>query len=247
MNPNRLGWFSAGQTPCDPMPPVHDNPSRLVLLGPPGVGKGTQATLLCQRLRACHLSTGDLFRAAKCDGSPSPAMQAALDAMSRGELVSDDLVIATVRERATCLSCRGGFLLDGFPRTVQQAEALDAMLAELNVPLDAAVQFSLPIEQIVERLSGRRTCGDCKAVYHVSSNPPQVGGVCDQCGGDLIVREDDQPESIRVRMEAYEAETQPLTEFYATAGKLLEILADGSPGEIAERTMMELEQIGVGQ
>jgi adenylate kinase len=219
----------------------------LVLLGPPGVGKGTQATLLCEQLRACHLSTGDLFREAKCGGTVSPAMQQALDAMQRGELASDELVIAMVRERGACLKCHGGFLLDGFPRTVQQAQELERMLTELGVELDAVVCFELPIEEIVERLSGRRTCSSCKAVFHVSALPPSIPGVCDRCEGRLIQRDDDQPDAIRVRMCAYEDETQPLIDHYASNGKLQRVSAAGSPEEIFDRTIKLLAHVGIGE
>lgn len=236
MNPKRDGWFSGGEVPCDPVPPMSVHAYRLVLLGPPGVGKGTQAKLLRESLRACHLSTGDLFRAAKCEGASSLAMQQALDAMQRGELISDEIVIAMVRERSHCLHCQGGFLLDGFPRTVYQAEALDSMLIELNVKLDAAVCFELPIEELVTRLSGRRTCSSCKEVYHLTANPPAVAGVCDHCGGRLIQRDDDQPEAIRVRMRVYEEETRPLIDFYERNGNLLKVQAAGKPKEIFGRT-----------
>jgi adenylate kinase len=215
----------------------HDRPHRLVLFGPPGVGKGTQAELLTRALGTCHLSTGDVFRAAACAGEQSPAVKEALDAMRRGELVSDALVVALVRERARCLSCRGGFLLDGFPRTVAQAEALDVLLAEQGVSLDAVLDYELPTEEIVARLSGRRTCPRCQAVYHLSTRPPATAGVCDQCGNGLAQREDDRPESVRVRMRTYQASTRPLTEYYGRTGKLVTIQASGTPAEILERTL----------
>ena len=242
MNPERVGWFTGGETPCEPVPPVRDQACRLVLLGPPGVGKGTQANLLVERLRACHLSTGDLFRAAKCEGASSPAMKEALNAMRRGELVSDEIVIAMVRERASCLHCHGGFLLDGFPRTVRQAEALEKILSELNVELDAAVCFELPIEEIVARLGGRRSCSSCHAVFHVSSNPPNESGICDHCGDSLFQRDDDQPSAVRVRMRAYEDETSPLIDYYERNGKLRRVEAVGSPQEIFERTVRLIKQ-----
>lgn len=247
MSPNRDGWLSGGELPCDPVPPLNHPPCRLVLLGPPGVGKGTQAKLLCERLLACHLSTGDLFRAAVCEGASSPAMKAALETMQRGELVSDELVIAMVRERSACLQCKGGFLLDGFPRTVRQAEELEIMLTELGVKLDAAVCFELPVEDIVARLSGRRTCGSCQAVFHVLSQPPKVPDVCDHCGSRLIQRDDDQPEAIRVRMRAYEDETLPLIAYYEHHGKLQRVLAAGRPDEILDRTIQLLTQNGIAE
>jgi adenylate kinase len=214
-----------------------------VQLGPPGVGKGTQAELLCKALGTCHLSTGDVFRAAQCAPDPSPALRAALECMRRGDLVPDDVVVALVRERAECLRCGGGFLLDGFPRTVRQAEALDAMLAEQGVTLDAVLNYDLPTEEIVSRLSGRRTCPGCKAVYHVTARPPRVAGVCDKCGGRLVQREDDRPESIRVRMHAYEASTRPLAAYYRRAGNLVTVPADGTPEAILGRALRALKEL----
>ncbi len=134
MQGDRKSWFQGGEAQCDVMPPPRDRPYRLILLGPPGVGKGTQAELLCEALGTCHLSTGDVFRAAQCQTEPSPALSSALDAMRRGELVSDLLVVSMVQERSGCLRCGGGFLLDGFPRTVAQAEALDDLLCAGSHP-----------------------------------------------------------------------------------------------------------------
>ena len=215
---------------------------RLVLLGKPGAGKGTQAALLSQRYGVEHLSTGDVFRAAKTldPSERTPALTAALDFMKRGELVPDATVIGIVRERPNCLRCPGGFLLDGFPRTVEQAEALSSMLKDLSMKLDAVLSYDLPIEQIVSRLSGRRTCGGCKAVYHVTTKAPKVADVCDSCGAKLILREDDRPESIRVRMQAYEKSTAPLAEYYRQRGLLLSIPAEGSPEDIYKRTVVAL-------
>jgi adenylate kinase len=221
----------------------YDRPYRLVLFGPPGVGKGTQAELLTQVLGTCHLSTGDVFRAAQCAGEQSPAVKEALDAMRQGELVSDALVVALVRERARCLRCRGGFLLDGFPRTLAQAEALDVLLAEQAVSLDAIVDYELPTEEIVVRLSGRRTCPRCKAVYHVTARPSIVAGVCDHCGGGLVQREDDRPESVRVRMQTYQASTRPLIDYYGSKGKLVTIQASGTPAATLERTLAALRPL----
>lgn len=238
----RAAWFQGGDPECQPLPKQQDHAYRLVLLGPPGVGKGTQAELLVQVLGTCQLSTGDVFRAAKSlpECERSAALTAALEAMRRGELVSDETVVEMISERAGCLRCLGGFLLDGFPRTVAQAEALDALLAANDISLDAVISFELPIDEIVARLSGRRTCADCKAVYHIVSRPAHVEGVCDMCNGQLMQREDDRPESVRVRMEAYEHSTRPLADYYAQSGRLRPVSAEGTPEAILERTLVAL-------
>lgn len=239
---DRASWLKGASNECCLLPAGVAKPWRLVLLGAPGVGKGTQAELLAQHLGACQLSTGDVFRAAKtadpCERTP--ALNQALDYMKRGELVPDSTVLGIVRERAKCLRCRGGFLLDGFPRTVAQAEALGELLAEHQVQLDAVVSYELPIEQIVTRLGGRRTCEKCKAVFHTLTMRPKVDGVCDHCGGALLQREDDRPESIRVRMEAYETSTRPLADYFQRQGKLVTVSAEGTPGEIFQRTLAAL-------
>jgi len=240
---DRKAWLRGGTAQCEPPPRPQDLPRRLVLLGAPGIGKGTQAELLSANLGACHLSTGDIFRAAKAlePGDRTPALTSALDYMRRGDLVPDETVLAMVAERVGCLRCEGGFLLDGFPRTVAQAEALDRLLARENLKLDAVLSYDLPLEEVVARLSGRRTCPNCKAVFHVEARPPKVAGVCDHCGGKLYQREDDRPESIRVRMEAYERSTAPLVEFYQRRNLLKSISAHGSPEEIFDRTLGALK------
>jgi adenylate kinase len=239
---DRTAWFKGGTATCQEALAPGARAFRLVLLGAPGVGKGTQAELISERLGPCQLSTGDVFRAAKTldPSERTPALNAALEYMKRGELVPDETVIGIVRERPSCLRCPAGFLLDGFPRTVEQAEALHKMLADLGVKLDAVLSYDLPIEQIVSRLSGRRTCGSCKAVYHVATMPPKTADVCDQCGGKLVLREDDRPEAIRVRMAAYEKSTAPLADYYRQRGLLVSIPADGSPETIFQRTTAAL-------
>jgi adenylate kinase len=240
----RCGWFQPAGGPCVDARQGNGSAWRLVLLGAPGVGKGTQADLLNQRLDACHLSTGDLFRAAskqkECD--QSPAMRAATEYMRRGELVPDNTVWEMVRERASCIRCGAGFVLDGFPRTLGQAESLRLLMETERIPLTAVVNYELPLAEIVARLSGRRTCEKCKAVYHITGNPPKVEGVCDRCQGKLYQREDDLPESITVRMAAYERSTAPLIEFYKGLGLLISIEAAGAPDEICARTIEALRQ-----
>ncbi|MBE0622597.1 MAG: nucleoside monophosphate kinase [Burkholderiales bacterium] len=240
---DRASWLKGPGANCSNPPQTQAHPRRFVLLGAPGVGKGTQAELLSQRLGPCQLSTGDVFRAAKStpECERSPALNLALNAMSKGELVTDETVLAMVKERTACLSCGGGFLLDGFPRTVAQAEALTKLLAQENVQLDAVLSYELPLETIVARLSGRRTCEKCKAVYHVQTKPPKAEGVCDACGGKLIQREDDRPESVKVRMAAYESSTAPLADYYRKQNLLVAIPAEGSPEAIYQRTEKLLE------
>ena len=240
---DRKSWIKGGTAQCEPPSKSNGIPRRLVLLGAPGVGKGTQAELLCANLSACHLSTGDIFRSAKAmDASErTPALTAALDYMRRGDLVPDETVLALVAERVGCLRCEGGFLLDGFPRTVAQAEALEKLLAGEGLKLDAVLSYDLPLEQVVSRLSGRRTCPNCKAVFHIEARPPKVVGVCDHCGGKLYQREDDRPESITVRLEAYERSTAPLIQFYKNLGLLVSVAATGSPSEICDRSVAALE------
>ena len=248
--PDRAAWIAGPQSKCNVEPATPKRAWRIVLLGAPGVGKGTQAQLLSSALGACHLSTGDIFRAAKAvaadgGGSTSPAMDDALAYMKRGDLVPDEIVLAILRERVPCLQCRGGFLLDGFPRTVPQAQALDELMNGAGVKLDAVVDYELPIDQIVARLSGRRTCAACKAVFHEQTRPPKQVGVCDACGGQLVQREDDRPEAVRVRMQAYADSTAPLAEFYRARGLLVAIPADGAPEQILTRTLTALGVAGV--
>lgn len=199
--------------------------------------------LLSQRLKACHLSTGDVFRTAasrpECD--LTPAMKTALVYMRHGELAPDTTVWEMVRERVGCLRCGGGFILDGFPRTKAQAELLQQFMAEANLPFHAVLNYQLPLDVIVARLSGRRTCRECKAVYHVTRQPPKAKGVCDRCGGSLFQREDDRSESVAIRMEAYRRSTAPLIHFYADLGLLLTVEATGAPEEICDRSVKALE------
>ena len=224
-------------------------PWRLVLLGAPGVGKGTQADLLTRQMKACHLSTGDVFRSAagRPDCEQSPAMQAALGYMRRGELVPDSTVWEMIRERSACLHCAGGFILDGFPRTLGQAESLKQLMDTEGLALSAVVSYELAASEIVARLGGRRTCRKCKAVYHETERPSKIEGRCDRCEGELFQREDDRPESIKVRLEAYDRSTAPLIEFYKKLGLLVEVSAKGSPEDIFEHTIQKLESRRVSE
>jgi adenylate kinase len=171
-------------------------------------------------------------------------MAAALAAMKRGELVSDATVVELVRERAQCLACRCGFLLDGFPRTLDQARALDGILAQVDRHLDAAINFFAPEVLIVERLSGRRVCKQCRTGYHVSNKPPRVTGRCDACGGELVQRDDDRPEAIRTRLRAYAATCDPVLAYYRGQGLLREIDASGDPEEVFAHTREVIQKLG---
>jgi adenylate kinase len=241
---DRASWLQGLSAQCS-SPNNNGSPWKLVLLGPPGVGKGTQAEFLVKRLGICHLSTGDVFRTAgqqpECD--QTPAMKVALQHMRRGELVPDATVWEMVRERSQCLLHCGGFILDGFPRTLAQARSLKDLLEADGQALDAVVNYELATEAIVCRLSGRRTCKQCKSVFHVTEKPPKAEGICDGCGGQLFQREDDRPESVTVRMEAYQKSTAPLIEFYKSLGLLLSVPAEGRPEEIFARTMGQLDRV----
>ena len=240
---DRAAWLKGPQFTCSAVPPISAHPWRLILLGPPGVGKGTQSELLAGHLHACHLSTGDVFRAAKhldqCQATP--AMAAALEAMRHGKLVSDDLVLSMVAERSGCLQCQGGFILDGFPRTVKQAEDFEALLTGLRVTLDAVISYELSLEGTVLRSAGRLTCPRCHAVYHRAGKPPRQQGLCDVCGGELKQREDDRPEAVRTRLREYSKLTEPLVAYHHQRGLLVPISADGTPDEIFQRTVELLQ------
>jgi adenylate kinase len=216
-------------------------PLRLALLGGPGVGKGTQAELLKARLNVTHFSTGEMFRAiAKSGAATTPAVQEALAAMTGGKLVPDAITIALVGEHLDGIDAAKGILFDGFPRTLPQAEALDTLLAARGTPLDAVLNFEVERGILIERLSGRRTCGKCGASYHVVFVPPKVEGVCDACGAALVQREDDRPAAIEVRLETYEKNARPLIAFYAAGGRLVTVDADAAPEAVAERGLAAL-------
>ncbi|MGO8697290.1 MAG: adenylate kinase family protein [Limisphaerales bacterium] len=235
---NRAVWLKAGNSKCTILPPPSTEARRLVLLGAPGVGKGTQAELLSQWCGACHLSTGDIFRAANSlPLAERPAsIRDALDYMERGALVPDQMVLALIWERLRCLHCTGGFLLDGFPRTLSQAEAFERLLRVEELPLTAAINYELPLDKIIERMAGRRVCSGCKGVFNIADKLTSPES-CPNCGAKLYQREDDRPEVVRIRMEAYHRSTKPLIEFYLQRGLLLTISAEGTAPEILQRTV----------
>lgn len=229
----RAVWLKGPTANCQLEGAGPRRPWHVVLLGPPGVGKGTQADLIVQEIGACHLSTGDIFRAAIAAGidKATPAMRQALVEMQRGALVPDDLVVEIVRERVRCLTCTQGFLLDGFPRTRSQAEALEGMLAQCGVKLDAAIAYLADDAEIVSRISGRRVCRACKATFNLEMSPTRVAGVCDKCGGQLYQRDDDKPEVVRNRLATYHATANPVLDFYRSRGLLHEIAVGNTPQE----------------
>lgn len=239
---DRSAWLQGPAHHCQSLPTHVAHPRRIVLLGAPGVGKGTQAALLSAAFGACHLSTGDIFRAARTleASTLSPAMREAVSRMQRGELVADHTVLSIVHERLQCLQCRGGFLLDGFPRTVPQATALDALLREGCLSIDAVISYELPEAEIVARIGGRRTCPVCKSVYHAELRPPKVSGRCDACSATLVFRDDDQPQAVHVRQQAYLASTAPLLAYYAGRNLLLHVDAAGTPEDVFARTLSAL-------
>ncbi len=202
----------------------------LIFFGPPGAGKGTQAKRLVQTLHVPHLSTGDILREAVRQGTPLG--QRVKPLMESGQLVPDALVIGLVEERLGKDDAKGGFVLDGFPRTIPQAQALEGVLGKLGRGVDAVISLEVPDEEIVERLAGRRSCPACGAVYHVVSGPPKQPGVCDACGADLIQREDDKPEQVKERLRVYAQQTSPLKARYGDQGLLRAIPGVGSPDGI---------------
>ena len=239
---DRSAWIQGADVLCQ-MPPRHaPQCRRIVLLGAPGVGKGTQAALLSATFGGCHLTTGELFRAAQSADAAtlSPALQAAVRAMRAGELVSDDTVLKMIVERVRCLRCPGGFLLDGFPRTLAQAAVLDVLLGQHELALDCALSLELDDEQLIRRAAGRRICPICHAIYHTISRPPHVENLCDHCGCDLVQRTDDAPEAVEVRLRHYHAHTACLREYYADQGLLVRVDADGNPEEVFTRTLAAL-------
>jgi adenylate kinase len=200
---------------------------RLVLLGPPGSGKGTQATALTAALGIPHISTGDILREAI--RARTDLGRRASDYMDRGDLVPDDVMIGIVDERVARDDCRPGFLLDGFPRTVPQAEALERTLAARGAALDAVVSIEVPEEEVVRRISGRASCPKCGTPYNRYSSPPKADGVCDKDGANLVQRADDNEGAVRRRLEVYRRQTAPLVEFYRSRGLLREIRGAGDP------------------
>ncbi|QKW19979.1 adenylate kinase [Kitasatospora sp. NA04385] len=214
---------------------------RIVLVGPPGAGKGTQAHVLAKTLSIPHISTGDLFRANISQGTPLGVE--AKSYMDAGRLVPDEVTIGMAKDRMLQPDAAGGFLLDGFPRNLGQAEALDAILAENGIALDGVLDLEVPEDEVVKRIAGRRLCRkDGAHVFHVVYNPPKTEGVCDECGGELYQRSDDTEEAVRVRLEEYHSKTEPIIGYYQEQGLLVTISALGKVDEVTERAVAALEQ-----
>jgi adenylate kinase len=215
---------------------------RLVLVGPPGAGKGTQAQFVAEHLSVPKISTGDIFRANVSSGTPLGLQAKAF--MDRGDLVPDDVTIEMVRLRLQETDAEPGFLLDGFPRTVPQAQVLDDILLETSgSKLDVVLELVVDSEEVVRRLSGRRTCRTCNHVWHVDFDPPKVEGVCDLDGGELYQRDDDKAETIANRLEVYDLSTAPLVNYYAGRGVLVGIDATGPVDDVTERAIDALRPL----
>jgi adenylate kinase len=210
----------------------------IVFLGAPGAGKGTQAASVAKKLKLAHIATGDLFRQALEQGTELGLKAKAY--MEKGVLVPDQITIDMVLERLSAPDSEGGAVLDGFPRNLKQAEALDRALARQGKTIDKVVHIKVTEEEVLRRLGGRRVCRQCQAPCHVTDSPPKVGGVCDICGGELYQRPDDTEESIKKRLEVYSDETAPLIDYYRRAGKLLEVVGEGGVKAVEERIVAAL-------
>jgi adenylate kinase len=211
----------------------------IIMLGPPGCGKGTQAKRLTEKFGIPQVSTGDLLRAAVKNGTELGL--AAKKFMDAGQLVSDEVVIGMVKERLKEADCKKGFILDGFPRTVPQAEALDKTLKSMGRSINKVINIDVPDDEVVARLSGRRTCKKCGAMYHVQFNMPKKKGVCDKCGGELYQRDDDNEKTIRNRLQVYHDQTSPLKSYYGKKGLVKDIPGVGDIAGITKAVMQALE------
>ena len=211
---------------------------RAVLLGPPGAGKGTQAVRLVEKYNVPQISTGDIFRRNIKEGTELG--KKAQEYMNAGKLVPDELVVDLVKDRLMQDDCKNGYLLDGFPRTIYQAEELDKFLAQQGQKLDAVINFEVGYDTLIERLTGRRVCKECGAGYHIKNMPPKVEGVCDKCGSELEQRKDDTKETAVSRISVYEESTAPLIDYYTGTGALRNFNAEKDPDELLKDIVTEL-------
>lgn len=212
----------------------------LIFLGLPGAGKGTQAKKVSSKYNIPHIATGDIFRNAI--KNETPLGKKAKSFIDQGELVPDEVTIGIVRNRLKEDDCKDGFILDGFPRTINQAEALKEIMEELNTELDLALYIKVPEKELIKRLSGRRVCEDCGATYHVEFNPPEKEGICDKCGGNLIQRSDDTEETVKNRIEVNKEKTQKLIDFYDDEGILQTIESSGGIEEVFKKVTSVIEE-----
>ena len=213
----------------------------IILLGAPGAGKGTQAAIVARELRLVHIATGDLFRQALEQGTELGIK--AKSYMERGVLVPDDVTIGMVLERLSAPDCEEGAILDGFPRNLEQAEALDKALQEQAKAIDKVIYIKVSEEELIKRLSGRWICRNCQMPYHAVNSPPRVWGKCDKCGGELYQRPDDTVETVKQRLKVYFAQTAPLIDYYAKVGKLLEIDGEGGVDKVGSRIIAALQGV----
>lgn len=213
----------------------------IILMGPPGAGKGTQAEFIKAAFPIPHISTGDMFREAVAGGTAMGIE--AKKYMDAGQLVPDEVTIGVVEERLAKDDCQGGFLLDGFPRTIPQAEALDAVLAGMGKKVEVALNIDVPDDILLARMSGRVSCVACKAVYNTKFNPPAKAGVCDKCGGELVQRSDDKAETVKNRLNVYNEQTQPLIDYYAKQGSLKTVDGNRETKDVFEDVKCVLENL----
>lgn len=211
----------------------------IILMGPPGAGKGTQAEKLVKRYNLTQISTGDLFRKALSEQSKYGVI--AKYFMQFGHLVPDDYTIGMVRDYLVENEFKNGFILDGFPRTIVQARELESIAKEFKFTIDAIINLSIPEEKLIKRLSGRRTCKECGATFHVEFNPPKVDGVCDKCGGTLYQRDDESEEAVKVRLDTYNRQTRPLIDYYTMKGTIININGDQSMEDVFKDIEENLE------
>lgn len=214
---------------------------RLILLGLPGAGKGTQAKILAKEKGLLHISTGDMFREAAAEGTELGLK--AQEYMSQGALVPDEVTIGMLLERIQKPDASVGLMLDGFPRTIPQAEALDRALGEQGSQIDAVLYIQVPEDDLMGRLTGRWSCPNCGAIYHTQSKPPKAAGVCDECGANLTQRADDQPDTVKARLDTNRAWTEQLADFYSKQGKLHEVDGTGDPSDITQRLLSALQGV----
>ena len=217
----------------------------IVILGAPGAGKGTQAAVAAEKLKAAHIATGDMFREAQ--EQETELAKQAVSYMEKGQLVPDEITIRMVLERIAAPDCVNGVVFDGFPRNLKQAEALDEALVEQGKAVDKVVYIKVSETELLERLSGRWICRRCQTPYHALNSPPKTPGKCDRCGGELYQRADDTVETVKERLRVYFAQTAPLIDYYTRAGKLLEVDGEGGVDEVGERILASIGERLIGQ